>query len=147
MLKGVIMNQQPSPIDEIHIFENENPPIKFGSKRLFYQYSVSIPQIQLVLVSVLQGIVFTVLLTRSIPIPHLAKAAFNLLQLSLLLQFFVQQYFYLPYILTSLILIIVWTNFVYASAVFVWPPTPLQAGLIYLITIVEVVMANAVLPE
>lgn len=94
------------------------------------------------LVSVLQGIAFTVLLTKSIPPPP--KSVFSILQPSLLLQWLLQQYFYLPYILTSLILIIVWMNFVYASAVFIWPPTPLQAGLIFSIAIVEVVMANSV---
>ena len=141
------MSQLPDHDNHTETFEYENPPLQFGAKRLYYQYSVAVPQIQLILASILQGIVFSTLLLKPIPLPSLSKDTYFLFQLPYFFQFFQHQYFYLAYILTSLVLIIVWVDYVYASAVLIWPPTTLQAGLFYMFTVAEMAMANTVSPE
>lgn len=141
------MSQLPDGADQVEDVEEGSPPLQFGARRLYYQYSVTIPQIQLVLASVLQGIVFTILLTKPIPIPnHVKPDVFFLFQLPYLIGFFQGEYFYLPYIVTALVIIIAWMDYVYAVAVLIWPPTPLQASLIVLLTLAEIAMASTVSP-
>ena len=121
---------------QIVTFGQESPPLQFGARRLHYQYSVAIPQIHLILVSILQGVVFSLLLYLSPPVPLSANA--------ITLDFFLHAYFYLPYIITSLIILIAWLDFVYASAVLIWPPSAFQVGLIYLLAVAEVFMVKSV---
>jgi|GEM_PF-128615 len=138
----------PDDVEPRENVQEGSPPLQFGSRRLYYQYSVTIPQVQLVLASVLQGIVFTILLTRKIDFPtQLNKDIYFLFQLPYLFGFFFhQQYFYLPYIISALVVIIGWMDFVYATAVLIWPPTPLQAIMFILLTVAEIAMASTVSP-
>src|SRR5207248_7408164 len=46
------------------------------------------------------------------------------------------------YIISALIILIAWMDIVYASAVLIWPPTALQAGLIFLLAVAEIVMVQ-----
>jgi len=85
---------------------------------------------------VLQGIAFGVLLL-SIPLPqgitHLPS-----------FEFLFQQYFYLPYIISSLLILSIWKQFVAACLFATWPLSTLQIGLIYLITLAETMSFRAI---
>jgi ribonucleoside-diphosphate reductase beta chain len=129
----VIMSDPLKKKTVLQTFDDESPPLEFGVRRLYYQYSVTIPQIHLILISILQGTVITSFLARVIPNPHVFSFAFLL-----------QIYFYLPYILTFMVILIAWMDFVYASGVLIWPPTAFQATLIFLLALAEIAMVNSI---
>jgi hypothetical protein len=124
--------QKQSPIET---FADERPPLRFGAKRLYYQYSVAIPQAHLVLVSVLQGAVFGLLLQ-----------GFGLVNgfQGITPDGLIRHYFYVPYIVTSFIILIAWMDFVYASAVLIWPPSAFLSSLIFLLAVTEVLMVKSI---
>jgi hypothetical protein len=105
--------------------------------RAYYQYSTSIPQSHLVLVSVLEGIVFGVLLFNNIQMPTFPG--------SLSLEYCLQVFLALaPFVATSMIILLTWTDFVYASTVLIWPPTIQQTALIYLTCFPQVIAARTI---
>jgi hypothetical protein len=116
------------------------PPIEFGPRGAFYQYSVGVPQFHLVLVSVLQGIVFGMLASAA-PLPTDVQPNVALSTLSLA---FAVKYLsaIAPYLVSALLVLTIWVNFVYVSAVLVWPATFGHALLIYGVTFAEVFMVR-----
>src|SRR5205085_5080895 len=104
---------------------HEIPTLTISPQRFHYLYSAVMPQIHLTLVSVLQGIAFGVLLL-GIPFPTSFE---SLLQL----------YFYLPYIISSLGILIIWKQFMYASMFRNWPASTTQIALIYLLAVGEII--------
>lgn len=114
------------------------PPLTMGPERLTYQFSVSLPQIHLTLVSVLQGVAFSLLL-YSAPAPSPAACDIPSLRTS---QIWVQglcgQHFYLAYLISCLAIVLIWMQFVYASLFLVWPLSTLQALLMFLLSLAEV---------
>src|SRR5205085_8095055 len=92
---------------------HEIPTLTISPQRFHYYYSSVLPQIHLTLVSVLQGIAFGVLLL-GIPLPHdtTRLPAF---------EFLFQQYLYLPYIISSLLILSIWKQFVAACIFSTWP--------------------------
>jgi hypothetical protein len=109
------------------------PPIEFGPRRAFYQYSVGVPQFHLILVSVLQGIVFSLLVNALPSLPQWSEFSLDFMLTAA------------PYVLSALIVLIVWVDFVYVSAVLVWPARFWYAFLIYTVTFAEVFMVRALI--
>jgi hypothetical protein len=108
---------------------SETPPLTMGPKRLHYQYSVALPQGILTFVSVLQGIVFSLLLLNTPLLPSLHTLSWG---------FLLQQYLYLPYIISALVILIIWQQYVYATLFLVWPISLFQSTLIFLMTLAEI---------
>jgi len=117
--------------EEIITYGIEKPALTLGPRRFHYQYSVVLPQVHLILVSVLQSIAFGVLLL-GIPLPTNTLWSF-------VLGYAYQQYFYLPYVISSLLVLVIWKQFVYASLLSIWPLTSIHIFLIYLIAVIEIV--------
>jgi hypothetical protein len=119
----------------------EKPPLTMGPQRLHYIFATTLPQIYLTLLSVLQGLVFGVLL-YNIPLPQ------NI-SLANIFAFSIQQYLYLPYIVSSLVMLIVWNQFVHGILFLTWPFTVFQSSLIFLMSLAEILtFAHAnLLPE
>jgi len=105
--------EQQQKLDRIITRDQEQPPLTFGPKRIHYLYSVVLPQIHLTLVSVLQGIVFGVLLV-SIPLPPTSSWP-------TILYYLLDHYFYLPYGISSVVIIIIWIQFVEVTMFLFWP--------------------------
>lgn len=114
------------------ITRGESPPLEHGPQRLHYQFSTLLPQTQLTFASVLQGVAFGLLLLH-IPLPP-----DNISWTSILHFVSVNQYLYLPYIISSLLIIFIWIQFVHASLLMIWPLSIFQATLIFFLTITEV---------
>jgi hypothetical protein len=106
----------------------ESPPLKLGPRRLHYEYSVGLPQLHMTLVSVLQGLAFGVLVSRLPLPPQNASTA----------DFLLEQHYFLPFVASSLLILLIWQQFVFAGLFIVWPVSTLQTGLIYLITLAEI---------
>jgi len=83
------------------------------------------------LVSVLQGVAFGALLLN-IPLP--AGGSW-----SVIFHFLLGHYFYLPYIISSLIIIMIWTQFVGVNMFLFWPLSRLQTILVFLLTLCEII--------
>lgn len=118
--------------DPQYITRNLEPPITLGPHRLHYQYSVTVPQTYLTLVSVLQGIAFGVLLL-SVRLPTQASAA-QILRFMLF-----DQHLYLAFLASSLLILLIWSQFIYVSMFVIWPLSTLQTALIYLVALAEVI--------
>jgi hypothetical protein len=131
------MNPQAQPDSNPPNYAEGSPPIRFGLKRAYYQYSTSIPQSHLVLVSVLEGIVFGVLLINNLTLPRFS----GVVTLGYSLKVFLA---IAPFIATSLIILLTWTDFVYASTVLIWPPSIQQTALIYMASVPQIVAARAI---
>lgn len=131
------MSTQSEPTDETSDYAAISPPIRFGLKRAYYQYSTSIPASHLVLVSVLEGIVFGVLLLN----PLNLEAAPSVLTFAYMLKFFNAV---APFVATSMIILLTWTDFVYASTVLIWPPTILLTALIFITAVPQVIAAREI---
>ena len=121
-----LLSQKP---EKVITYGIETPPLTLGPRRYHYQHSVLLPQVHLILVSVLQGVAFGVLLL-SIPLPTNTKWA-------IILPYANEQYFYLPYLVSSILVLLIWKQFVYASMFSIWPLNTLHVVLIYLIALVE----------
>jgi hypothetical protein len=104
---------------------HEIPTLTISPQRFHYLYSAVMPQIHLTLVSVLQGIAFGVLLL-GIPFPTSFESLFQL-------------YFYFPYLISSLGILIIWKQFMYASMFRNWPASTTQIALIYLLAVGEII--------
>lgn len=109
----------------------ESPSLLLGPRRLHYQYSVSLPQLHMTLISVLQGLAFAVLLSRIPLVPSDPSTG--------VLAFLLQQHFFLPYVTSSLLILLIWLQFIYASMFVIWPVSTLQTALIYLLALAEIV--------
>lgn len=134
------MTQQPSRHEsEVIITEGrESPSLKLGPQRLHYQFSVTVPQAHLTFVSVLQGIALGVLLLN-IPLPP------DSLTLSTILPYLINsQHLYLPFVLSALLILMIWKEFVQASMYLNWPLTVKQLGLTMLIAVVEIMAFRAI---
>jgi len=107
---------------------HEQPPLTYGVQRLHYEFSAILPTLHLTLVSILQGVVFGELL-QGIPLPNVSLAQ--------LLNFLLHVYFYLPYVISSLLILLIWKQFVQASVFLLWPLSTIQAGLTYFIALIE----------
>lgn len=107
----------------------ETPPLTLGPRRLHYQYSVVLPQTTLTLVSVLQGIVFGLLLVNTPILPTYTALSWN---------FLLQQYFYLPYIISATLILLIWQQFVSATLLGIWPSSLFQSALIFLMVLAEI---------
>lgn len=106
------------------------PPVRFGPERAYFDFSVAVPQFHMVLVSLLQGITFGVLVLSNPPrLPDAWSSA---------LGFMLSHYLYAPYILSSLLILEIWTNYIYASSLIVWPASVSQAFLIYAVSVAEI---------
>ena len=110
--------------------DKETPPLIMGPRRLHYIFATALPQTYLTLLSVLQGLVFGVLLLNiSLPSNINSSTFFpNILQ----------HYLYLPYIISSLVILIVWSQFVHGILFLTWPFTVFQSSLIFLMSLVEI---------
>src|SRR5205823_7896692 len=80
--------------------------------------------------------VFGVLLLR-IPLPPNTS-------LLGIFSFLLQEYLYLPYIISSLIILIVWNQFVHGILFLAWPFTVFQSSLIFLMSLVEILTVTSV---
>jgi hypothetical protein len=108
----------------------ESPPLSPGPQRLHYQFSVSLPQTQLTFASVLQGVVFGWLLLN-IPITSANISWASFFDLAL------KQYLYLPYIISSLVIMLIWIQIVHTSLFMNEPFSIFQYILVFLLTISE----------
>lgn len=113
---------------------DESPPLDFGPKRLHYAYSVSLPMIHLTFVSIVQGIALALLL-QSFPLPDETALA----SAGNLVSFVLTQHAYLPYVISGLVVILIWKQFVQASIIYVWPLSTVQIALMLLISLAEVI--------
>ncbi len=111
--------------------ESWMPPLRFGINRFYYLYNTSLPQLHLILISILQGLAFGVLLLDDSLLP-------DQFSWDAVFRFLLQEHPYLQFIGSSLVILLVWMDFVYASLIFIWPASFLQAGLIYLIALTEI---------
>lgn len=109
----------------------ESPPLTIGPKRIHYQFSVVLPQVHLVFVSILQGIALYVLLV-DMPLPQGTT-------LRSMLGFAVSQYAYLPYVISGALVLVIWKQFAQASMLYIWPLSPLPLGLEMLISAIEII--------
>lgn len=109
----------------------ETPSLLPGPQRLHYQFSAALPQTHLTFVSVLQGLAFGLLLFN-IPLPS-ENASWPSI-----LDFWLKQYLYLPYIISALIIITIWNQFVHASLFVTWPLSISQSILLFLLTMAEI---------
>lgn len=100
---------------------HEQPPLEYGPQRLHYMYSVGIPQAYLTLFSILQSVVFGILLT-TVPFPHT-------ITLPEFWSFVLRQYLYLPYVISLGVLILVWLH---------------QVSLVTLLTLFEAFAARTI---
>ncbi len=115
----------------------EKPSLQMGPERLHYEYSAALPQVHLTLVSVLQGIAFALLLL-SIPLPGESWCPLpNDNPYPTLVNCVLQQHLYLPYVVSSLLILLIWGQFVYASMFEFWSFSPLQMGLVFLLSLAE----------
>ena len=114
--------------------ETESPPLVFGPKRVHYAYSVSLPLIHLTFVSIVQGFVLALLL-QSFPLPSAASVA----SVANFVTFVGVQHVYLPYVISGLLVILIWKQFVQASIILIWPLSTLQIALMLLISLMEVI--------
>lgn len=94
--------------------ERETPSLLSGPQRLHYQFSVALPLTHLTFVSVLQGLALGILL-YNIHLPPENVSWENFFDISF------KQYFYLPYIISSLLILLIWIQFVHASMFINWP--------------------------
>ena len=122
----------PEQIEPGIVTSDDYPPLELGPERLHYQFSTLLPQTQLTFASVLQGVAFGLLLLH-IPLPP-----DNLSWTSILHFVFISQYLYLPYIISSLLIILIWIQYVHASLLMIWPLSIFQATLSFALTISEV---------
>ena len=114
----------------------EQPSLEYGPQRLHYMYSVGIPQAYLTLFSILQGVVFGVLLT-TIPFP----------QATTLPEFWslvLRQYLYLPYVISLSVLILIWLHQVSITLTGGWPHSFPQVGLVTLLALFEVFTSRTI---
>src|SRR5437763_10891082 len=109
---------------------HESPPLTPGPQRLHYQFSTALPLTQLTFASVLQGVVFCWLL-YNIPLPPVTASFADVFD------FIFKQHLYLPYIISSLIIIVIWNQFVHASLFVTWPLSIFQSTLLFLLTVAE----------
>jgi hypothetical protein len=114
----------------------ENPPLTFGPERLHYQYSVGLPQMHLSFVSVLQGLVFGVLLL-GLPLP----SATNLAALG---QFVLDQHAYLAYLVSSILILVIWAQYAQNSLYAIWPLSSGQLGLSLVLSVAELLAVRAI---
>lgn len=118
------------PDSYVRTRDSLTPPLNMGPHRFHYQYAAVIPQTYLTLISVLQGIVFGVLLLN-FPLPkNLSIESIRLV--------FVQQFFYLPYVISSMIILAIWSQLVQAILFLTWPFTPRQTTLIFFLSLLEI---------
>jgi hypothetical protein len=99
-------------------------------QRFLRMYQDALPLIHLTLISVLQAVVLTTLM-EEFPLPNGSQRV-------PLLQFFLGNYLYLPYIISSLLIIMIWKISVYSNAFPFWPLSTLRILFVYLITLVEI---------
>jgi hypothetical protein len=118
--------EKPIPVREI-------PSLTQDTREILRQYQDALPTIHLTLVSVLQGIAFTVLLL-GIPLPGDPSQP-----PVPIFEFLLKNYFYLPYLVSSLLVIVVWKLSVYANIFSFWPFSTLRVLLIYLTALVEII--------
>jgi hypothetical protein len=117
----------------------EAPPLTFGPQRLHYQYSVGLPQMHLNFVSVLQGLVFGVLLL-GVPLP----SASTLAAWGPFAQFVLEQHGYLAYLVSSLLILVVWAQYAQNSLYAIWPLSSGQLGLSLLLAVAELLAVRAI---
>ncbi len=110
-------------------YNQEMPPLTAGPKRLHYQISVVLPQTTLTLVSVLQGIVFGLLLVNTPLLPTHTALSWN---------FLLQQHFYLPYIISATLILLIWQQSVSATLYLIWPSSLFQSSLVFLVILAEI---------
>ncbi len=125
------MNNEQSYTSPLITRGKEQPSLEYGPQRLHYIYSVGIPQAYLTLFSILQGFVFSVVLA-SIPVPKDT-------QLPLIWDFTIQKFFYLPYIISLSILILIWLHLISVTLASNWPHTFFQILLIVGLALFETV--------
>lgn len=128
------LNEKPSSIFITR--EHEQPPLEYGPQRLHYMYSVGIPQAYLTLFSILQGLIFSILLT-AIPLPQ----ELNRLEIWSLLS---RHYLLLPYLISLGIVILIWLHLVSITLTGGWSHSFFQVGLVTLLTAFEVCLARSI---
>jgi len=112
---------------------DEKPSLKLGPQRLHYQFSITVPQAHLTFVSVLQGVALGVILLN-IPFPPTSLTS------STVWPYLINsQHLYLPFILSAVLILMIWKEFVQASMYLNWPLTVRQLGLTMLIAVVEII--------
>lgn len=114
---------------------HDYPPLTFGARRIHYQFSAVLPTIHLTLVSILQGLAFGVLLL-GLPISNPHQIYW--------VDFLLDEYFYLPYLTSSLLILLIWKEFAQACFYSNWPLSSLQSGLIYLSAVPEILAFRAI---
>lgn len=117
----------------------EAPPLTLGPQRLHYQFSVGLPQMHLSFVSVLQGLVFGVLLL-GVPLP----SASALTSWGAFAQFVLAQHGYLAYLVSSLLILVIWAQYAQNSLSAIWPLSSGQLGLSLLLAVAELLAVRAI---
>jgi hypothetical protein len=117
----------------------ESPPLTFGPQRLHYQYSVGLPQMHLSFLGVLQGVVVGVLLL-GLPLPGTTALS----SWSMFVQFVLDQHGYLAYVVSSLLILVIWAQYAQNSLYAIWPLSSGQLGLSYLLSVAELLAARAI---
>lgn len=107
--------------------DQESPPLTFGARRVHYSYSVALPQMHLTFVSVLEGLALGELVA-DIPLPKPSNIGPTL----------IAQHAYLPYIVSALLILLIWKQFAHNSTFSVWPPSTSQLGLSLLVAVSQV---------
>jgi hypothetical protein len=105
----------------------ESPPLTFGPQRVHYSYSVALPQMHLTFVSVLEGLALSELLL-GMPLPQSGDLG----------GFLLVQHACLPYIVSGLLILLIWKQFAHNSTFSFWPPTTSQLGLTLLIAVAQI---------
>lgn len=108
---------------------DETPPLTIGPKRLHYQYTSALPQAHLTFVSIVQGIAFGVLI-QGWPLPRQSDLAG-------LASFIFAEHLYLPWIISSLVVVVIWKQFVQASLFVRYPLFTFGIFLMLLIGVAE----------
>lgn len=111
------------------------PRVEHEARRVHYEYSVSLPQLNLTLISILQGLAFGVLLSHIPLFPRPGES---------LVSFVLEQHLFLPFITSSLLILFIWLQFMHGARVIIWPVSTLQTGLVYLLTLTQIVTFNEI---
>lgn len=96
-------NTQPRLLEEVDNKQDDIPPLKIGAKRLAIQFSTLLPQVNLTLISVLQGMALGVLIGQFKTVSPLS---------------FPEILFYID---SVLVIAIIWHLYANAFLTFIWP--------------------------
>jgi len=115
---------------------SEMPPLRYGLRRIHYQFSVTLPLIHLTLASIIQGIAFSAVIDQ---IPNLSVIASDKF-----IDVFISNSYFIPHIICAALIILVWLDYCDAAVNLIWPFSFVQAALIFLIGLAEVLAIKSI---